>query len=79
MSAKAESPLASLSPRDLEILRMLSDGLNTDSIAKALGLAAVTVRQEISSLYTILVPTKQPGTNLRTLAIRRYLEEVRTF
>lgn len=76
---KDKSPLDALSPRDLEILRLLSDGLNAESIANTLGLAAVTVRQEISKLYTILVPIKQPGTNLRTLAIRRYLEEVRTF
>lgn len=74
-----DSPLGSLSQRDLEILRLLSDGLSTESIANALGLAAVTVRQEISRLYTILVPEKEPGTNLRTLAIRRYLDEMRTF
>lgn len=78
-SVKDESPLTALSARDLEILRLLSDGLSTASIANALGLADVTVRQEISRLYSVLVPTKQPGTNLRTLAIRRYLEEVRTF
>lgn len=76
---KIDSPLALLGHRDLEILRMLSDGLSTDSIATALGLASVTIRQEISRLYKILVPEKLPGTNLRTLAIRRYLEEVRTF
>lgn len=71
--------LSSLSQRDLEIMRMLSDGLSTDRVAEALSLASVTVRQEISRIYSILVPEKLPGTNLRTLAIRRYLEEVRAF
>lgn len=73
------SILTSLSQRDHEIMRMLTDGCSNESVAVKLFLSNVTVRQELSRIYTILVPERLEGTNLRTKAIMRYLEEVRSF
>jgi DNA-binding NarL/FixJ family response regulator len=68
-----------LSDRDHEIMRLLIDGKSTKHISTVLSLAPVTVRQEISRIYGTLVPDKTEDTNLRTKAILRYLEEVRSF
>jgi DNA-binding NarL/FixJ family response regulator len=74
-----ESLLEPLSDRDHEIMRLLIDGKSTNHISTLLSLAPVTVRQEISRIYGTLVPDKTEDTNLRTKAIMRYLEEVRSF
>lgn len=74
-----ESVLVGLSERDHQIMRLLVEGRSTDHISAELSLASVTVRQELSRIYSTLVPEKLEGTNLRTKAIMRYLEEVRTF
>lgn len=74
-----DSVLVALSQRDHQIMRLLMEGTSTDHISAELSLASVTVRQELSRIYSILVPEKLEGTNLRTKAIMRYLEEVRTF
>jgi DNA-binding NarL/FixJ family response regulator len=73
------SLLNPLSDRDHEIMRLLIDGKSTNHISTILSLAPVTVRQEISRIYGTLVPDKTEDTNLRTKAILRYLEEVRSF
>jgi DNA-binding NarL/FixJ family response regulator len=71
--------LSSLSLRDHEIMRMLVDGKNTEFIAKQLFLAPVTIRQDLSRIYAVLVPNRTTGSNLRSLAVTRYLEEARSF
>ncbi len=74
-----DSVLVALSQRDHQIMRLLMEGKSTDHISAELSLASVTVRQELSRIYSTLVPERLEGTNLRTKAIMRYLEEVRTF
>ena len=74
-----DSLLVGLSQRDHLIMRLLMEGRSTDHISAELSLASVTVRQELSRIYSTLVPEKLEGTNLRTKAIMRYLEEVREF
>jgi DNA-binding NarL/FixJ family response regulator len=74
-----DSVLEALSQRDHQIMRLLMEGRSTDHISAELSLASVTVRQELSRIYSTLVPEKLEGTNLRTKAIMRYLEEVRAF
>lgn len=64
---------ASLTPRQRRIMALAAQGLDGKSIADELGLAAVTVRQELSRVYSVLVPDAREGIDLRTLAVVRYL------
>ena len=73
------SPLSQFTERDHEIMRLLLAGMSTEYVAKTLSLAPVTVRQEISRIYATLVPVKEEGTNLRTRALMKYLNEVQSF
>lgn len=70
-------PAGDLSIRDNAILMMLVDGKNTEYIARALNLAPVTIRQEVSRIYRILVPFRTEGTHLRTEAVAAYLKRIK--
>ena len=76
---KDTSPLSAFTLRDHEIMRMLAEGKNTQHISEELSLAPVTVRQDLSRIYGILLPNRTEGTHLRTLAVTKYLEEARSF
>ena len=62
-----------LSPKQIQIMGFLSQGYDTTKTAIALKLAPITVRAELTKIYKILVPTPEPGTDLRTTAVLRYL------
>jgi DNA-binding NarL/FixJ family response regulator len=73
------SSLNQLSLRQQEVMALLIEGLDVPHIAKKLGLSAVTIRQELSRIYKILVPEPAPGTDLRTTAVLRYLRQSRNY
>ncbi|MEY2815478.1 MAG: hypothetical protein RJA78_54 [Actinomycetota bacterium] len=62
-----------LSPKQIQIMGLLCQGYDTTKTAIALKLAPITVRAELTKIYKILVPTPEPGTDLRTTAVLRYL------
>lgn len=66
-----------LTKRQRQVISLAATGLDAPEIAKQLSLAAVTIRQELSKSYKILVPNPKPGTDLRTSAVLRYLRETR--
>jgi len=66
-------PLAKLTSRQREIIALAATGIDASAIASEIGLAAVTVRQELSKIYSILIPNAKPGTDLRTSAVMLYL------
>lgn len=66
-----------LTTRQRQVIALAATGLDATEIAKRLGLAAVTVRQELSKSYKILIPEPKPGTDLRTAAVLRYLRDTR--
>lgn len=68
---------AALTQRQRQVIGLAATGLGAPEIAKQLSLASVTVRQELSKSYKILVPNPKPGTDLRTSAVLRYLRETR--
>jgi two-component system response regulator NreC len=68
-----------LSMRQRNIMYLASTGIDATVIASNLNLAPVTVRKELSKIYQILVPDPKPGTDLRTTAVLRYIQESRTF
>ena len=73
------SVIDDLTARQREILALASTGLDATAIASQLNLAAITVRQDLSKAYAVLVPDPPPGTDLRTSAVLRYLRESRTY
>jgi len=78
-SRAADSLILQLSVRQRKILALAATGIDARAIAEQLGIAAVSVRQEMSKVYAILVPDPKPGTDLRTSAVLRYLREMRTY
>lgn len=66
-----------LTKRQRQIVALASTGLEATEIAKQLQLAAITVRQELSKAYKVLIPNPKPGTDLRTAAVLRYLRDTR--
>jgi two-component system, NarL family, response regulator DesR len=77
--AAEPSVIDRLTHRQREILSLAATGLDASAIADQLGLAAVTVRQELSKAYAVLVPDAKRGTDLRTTAVLRYLSETRLY
>ena len=73
------SVIDDLTARQREILALASTGLDATAIASKLSLAPITVRQDLSKAYAILVPDPPAGTDLRTSAVLRYLRESRTY
>jgi len=73
------NPLKQLSGRQREILALAATGLDAPSIATELHLAAVTVRQDLSQAYRVLIPNPKPGTDLRMSAVLTYLRLSRTY
>ena len=72
-----ESVISQLSLRQRQIMSLAATGLDANAIAKELQLAPITIRQELSRCYSILVPNPSEGTDLRTSAVLKYLREVR--
>ena len=66
--------LGRLSVRQRQIMSLAATGVDANVIAERIGLAAVTVRKELSECYRILVPDPAPGTDLRTAAVVAWIE-----
>jgi DNA-binding NarL/FixJ family response regulator len=66
--------LGRLSVRQRQIMSLAATGVDANVIAEQIGLAAVTVRKELSECYRILVPDPAPGTDLRTAAVVAWIE-----
>ena len=53
-SLESSSPASSLSPRELDIARLLIDGLTNEQIAQELSLSINTIKKYLSNMYTKL-------------------------
>jgi len=73
------SPLERLTVRQREILALLATGQEAVAIAKTFYMSPAAVRKELSRVYAILVPDATEGTDIRTVAVLRYLRETRFF
>ena len=78
-AAMGDSPFSRLSARQREMLSLLASGLEAGRIADELGLTPAAVRKELSRAYAILVPDAQTGTDVRTVAVLRYVRETRRY
>lgn len=73
-----DSPIDGLTVRQRELMALLASGQEAAAIARTLGLSAASVRKELSRAYAVLVPDAAEGTDIRTVAVLRYLRAVRS-
>lgn len=71
------SPVARLSWRQREVMALRAQGREATSIAEELGMSQTAIRKELSRAYSLLVPDAQEGTDIRTVAVLRYLRAMR--
>jgi len=57
--AEAEAPRPLLTPRELEILRALGEGLSNKAVARRLGISAHTVKFHLEAVFTKLGATSR--------------------
>jgi DNA-binding NarL/FixJ family response regulator len=69
----ADSPLAQLTPRELDVLRHMAQGMNNRAIAKALTLSESTIEKHVNSTFSKLGLTQEPGLHHRVTAVLTYL------
>jgi NarL family two-component system response regulator YdfI len=67
-SSNEESPVEPLTPREMEVIQLMAQGLANKQIAFSLGISEHTVKFHLSSLYAKL------GISSRTEAVKRGIE-----
>lgn len=65
--------LGQLSRRQRQVMALAATGYDAKGIAERLQIGHTSVRSELSKTYRALVPDREPGTNLRTLAVLEYI------
>jgi DNA-binding NarL/FixJ family response regulator len=71
--------IENLTTKQHGIMSLIAEGFDANYVASKFSLAPVTIRQELSRIYKILVPNPTPGTDLRTSAVVRYLRVMTEF
>lgn len=69
-----KSPLPKLSPREVELLKYISDGLSNREIARRKGVKVKTCENAISRVAKKLEVPQSPLTNQRILLAKRYFD-----
>jgi DNA-binding NarL/FixJ family response regulator len=72
---RASTALARLTPRQLEVLRLIAQGFNNAAIAERLVLAEKSVETYINAVYQELGLSGEPGVHARVKAAILFLEE----
>jgi DNA-binding NarL/FixJ family response regulator len=72
----ADSPLANLSERELEVLAAMAEGLSNAAIAARAYASERTVEKHINTIFTKLALPNEPDTNRRVKAVLVYLSEL---
>jgi DNA-binding NarL/FixJ family response regulator len=71
--ARSRSPLASLTPREREVLTLMAEGRSNAAIASALSVGEGAVEKYINSIFSKLDLTPTDSDHRRVLAVLRYL------
>jgi DNA-binding NarL/FixJ family response regulator len=74
-SRKPGSPLAELTPAELDVLRLMAEGKSNQAIADALFVALGTVEKRIAVVFSKLGLSAEPDLNRRVAAVLIYLRE----
>jgi DNA-binding NarL/FixJ family response regulator len=69
----ADSPLADLTPRELDVLREMAQGKSNNAVAAAVYLSERSVEKHIGAICTKLALTVEPDVNRRVKAVLVYL------
>ena len=77
VAAQDEGPLARLSARELDVLRLMAEGLTNNGIASRLSLSARTIEAHVGNLLTKLDITDSDERHRRVLAVLSYLRATR--
>jgi DNA-binding NarL/FixJ family response regulator len=73
-AGRADSPLATLSERELDVLRLMAEGRTNSAIAKELFVSPKAVEKHIASIFGKLdLPGDQTVNHRRVLAVLAYL------
>ena len=72
LASNPESATLKLTSRQHLVLSMLATGIEPKAIAEELNISFDSVRRDLSNAYSILVPSPEPGTDLRLTSILRY-------
>jgi DNA-binding NarL/FixJ family response regulator len=68
-----DSPLAQLTPRELDVLRHMARGMTNRAIAATLSLSESTIEKHVNSTFAKLGLTEQPDLHHRVTAVLTYL------
>ncbi|GAB2664531.1 response regulator transcription factor [Nocardia goodfellowii] len=68
-------PLAALSPRELDVLHLLSQGYTNTGTADHLSLSVSAVEKHVNAIFTKLELAKDPNHSQRVRAVLIYLEQ----
>jgi DNA-binding NarL/FixJ family response regulator len=71
----ANSPLAQLTARELDVLREMAQGKSNPGIARALHLSESTVEKHVNSIFATLGLTAEPELNRRVAAVLAFLRD----
>lgn len=77
-SRKDDSPLAQLTPRELEVLSELATGKNNAAVASKLTLSERAIEKHSNSIFSKLGLSEEPDRNRRVSAVLVYLAAQRT-
>jgi DNA-binding NarL/FixJ family response regulator len=68
-----------LTPSQRSIMSLSAQSRSPQVIAEQLGLSYSYVRKELSRAYAVLLPNAQPGDDLKTAAVLKYLDLMRIY
>ena len=75
LKPRVNSKLASLTPRQLEVLQLIAQGYNNAAVAERLVIAEKSVETYINAIYQELELSREPGVHARVRAAILFLEE----
>jgi DNA-binding NarL/FixJ family response regulator len=68
-----QGPLATLTPREQEVLQLMAEGLSNQGIAERLAITLRSTEKYVSSIFAKLELPDSPGEQRRVLAVLQYL------